>query len=116
MLNWSELQSADQLEQIKLESLITPVVIFKHSTRCNISSMVKDRLERKWNMINVPAKAYYLDLLNYREISNQIASDFEIEHQSPQMLIISSGDCRFHSSHNEIDVNQILDQLTILQN
>ena len=75
------------------------VFIFKHSTRCSISRMALDRLERN---LKVNAPAYYLDLLSYRELSNLISERFSVQHESPQVLIIKNGACTLHASHNAI--------------
>lgn len=107
-MNWTELTTANQLENIQTESQTHPVVIFKHSTRCSISRTTFDRLERSWNHEDLPAvKRYFLDLLSYREISNQIAETFEVEHESPQVLIIRKGKSVFNKSHFEIDFTSI---------
>ena len=47
-MNWTEFNSKDQLEAIKKESQEQPVMIFKHSTRCSISAVTLNKLERKW--------------------------------------------------------------------
>ena len=80
-------------------------MVFKHSTRCSISIMVLNRFEREWN--NTSVNSYFLDLLNYRDVSNQIATIFEVEHQSPQVLLIKNGTCVYHASHNAIDAQAV---------
>ena len=109
-MNWIEITSEEQLERIKEESKKQPVVIFKHSTRCSISSMAKGRLDRETPLEGYPF--YYLDLLKYRPISNKIAEDFHVFHQSPQVLVIRNGECIFEESHNGINMEEINDQLT----
>lgn len=107
-MNWIELKALDQLEKIKNESAEQPVLIFKHSYRCNISRTSLDRLERKWNdaeMANV--KPYFLDLLSYREISDQLVNLFKVEHESPQILLIANGKSILDLSHFAIDYDQI---------
>lgn len=107
-MKWNQLKAADQLEEIRKESAEKNVLIFKHSTRCNISRASLDRLERKWNdqeMLNV--KPYFLDLLNSREISNLIVQHFNVEHESPQILLINKGQAIFDQSHFSIDYDQI---------
>ncbi len=108
-MNWYNLTDIQQLETIKAESENTSVLIFKHSTRCSISSMAKNRLERAWNISEEKIKPYYLDLIAYREISNKIASEFGVEHQSPQVLLIEKGMSVYDASHNLISVNDIED-------
>lgn len=101
------LTTTNQIEEIIQESNQQAVVIFKHSTRCSISRMVLKDFEFDYQSILNPVKWYYLDLLNYRDISNQIATYFQVEHQSPQVLVIKNGKCVFDASHESIDWNRI---------
>lgn len=107
-MNWFHLTNADELEQAHLQSKQSPVVIFKHSTRCSISRTALDRLQRQWNEQEMKeVKAYFLDLISYRQISNQIADYYSIDHESPQVLVIKDGKVVFHRSHLGIDYNSI---------
>jgi bacillithiol system protein YtxJ len=83
-------------------------LVFKHSTRCSISSMALNRLETKW-VENEQIPAYYLDLLNHRDISNEIESVFSVEHASPQALVIKNGVCVYNASHTNISAADILE-------
>ena len=60
---------------------------------------------------NFQTNFYYLDLLKYRPISNKIAEDFNVHHQSPQILVIKNGECTYEESHNGIDMHDIAEQL-----
>ncbi len=104
-MNWEPLSDENQLEKIKEESKNQPVVIFKHSTRCSISSMAKGRLERESPPEGIVF--YYLDLIRYRALSNKIAEDFGVWHESPQVLIIKDGACIYDESHNGISMSDI---------
>ena len=107
-MNWNALRNGDQIAKIKEQSRETPVLIFKHSTRCNISRTSLDRLERNWQdgeMADI--KLYFLDLISHREISDRIADEFNVEHESPQVLIIHGERSVYHKSHFEIDYQQI---------
>ena len=108
-MNWIELANAQQLEELKQKSNERPQVIFKHSTRCSISSMAKGRLDRS----EVPdgADFHYLDLISHRNISSKIADDFKVHHESPQVLVIKNGECVFDESHYGIDMEDIKQQL-----
>ena len=111
-MNWIELTDETQLEAIKKQSKVQPIVIFKHSTRCSISVMAKGRLEREpAGADNLPF--YYLDLLKFRPISNKIADDFKVHHESPQILLIKNGECVYEESHNGINMGDILEQSTL---
>ena len=107
-MNWTQLTEEKQLDTIQEESKTQPVVIFKHSTRCSISSMAKLRLEREQAPGNI--KFYYLDLLAHRSVSNKRAELFSVHHESPQVLIIKNGECTYDESHNGISMNEITEQ------
>ena len=102
----SELEDIKNLSKEQLSSGLT-VLLFKHSTRCSISSMALSRLESKW-VDNELIPAYFLDLLNHRDISNEIADLFSVEHASPQALLIKDGVCIYHASHTNISAADIL--------
>ena len=112
-MNWIDIADEKQLEQIKEQSRQQPVVIFKHSTRCSISSMAKSRLEREKPTENV--LFYYLDLIRYRPISNKVAEVFQVHHESPQVLIIKNGECVYDESHNGISMQDISEQAVAAQ-
>ena len=114
IMKWSELRSIHQIDQIREESGKNPILIFKYSSRCSISRMALDRLERNWKEEEMTRiKPYFLDLITYREISNRIADEFDVEHESPQVLIIENGKSVYDQSHMGIDYNHIRD---IVQN
>jgi bacillithiol system protein YtxJ len=99
-MNWTNLQTIEELETLKKESFEHKVLIFKHSTTCSISKSALNRIERNWNDTEMQhLKPFYLDLLSFRPISSQIAQDFGIQHESPQVLVIENGKCVYNSSH-----------------
>jgi bacillithiol system protein YtxJ len=111
-MNWNTLSSSEQLAQINELSKTKPVLILKHSTRCSISSAALSRFERNWKEENEKVvEPYYLDLLAHRDISNTIASHYNIEHESPQVLLIKNGKCVFAQTHMGISVSDILAQV-----
>ena len=88
-----------QLKELLDASVQKPVLLFKHSTSCGISAMVLKRLENKLNKKNEDYYFYFLDLIRYRSISNLIADEFNIPHQSPQLIILKNGKVVDYSSH-----------------
>ena len=106
-MNWIDLVNAEQLATIRKQKIFN--IIFKHSTRCSVSLMAKKLFESDWSndldLLSIPV--YYLDLLNFRELSNQISSYFDVEHQSPQVLVIKDGECKLFLNHQDIDVFDI---------
>ena len=100
---WHPLTDMDQLDAIEEESTEKPVVIFKHSTRCGISRMVLSNFEREFDLEkDGNYKLYFLDLLANRDISNEVANNFDVRHESPQMIILKDGKVVHHSSHHSI--------------
>ena len=110
-MNWIDLNNLQQLADIKELSKTRPQVIFKHSTRCSISSMVKSRLDR--NIQPEDSDFYFLDLIRYRSISDKIAEDFAVNHESPQVLLIRNTECVYEESHSGIDMDEIAEQIAL---
>lgn len=106
-MNWKKFSDEAGLEAIKKLSTEKPQVIFKHSTRCSISTMAKSRLERATEPNGIDFN--YLDLIAYRSVSNKIAVDFDVEHASPQILIIKNGECVYDESHSAINMDEIVE-------
>ena len=106
-MNWILLKDEAGLEAIKAKSAQHPQIIFKHSTRCGTSSMIKNRLERA----KIPGELsfHFLDLIAYRLLSNRIAENFGIEHESPQVLLIKNGECVYDESHIGISMDDIIE-------
>lgn len=107
-MKWIDLNEEQQLNNIKELSKQKPQLIFKHSTRCSISSMAKGRLERSMQPEGIDF--YYLDLIKNRPLSNKVAKDFSIFHESPQVLLIKNGSCIYDESHSGIDMSEIIEQ------
>ena len=104
-MNWIPLLNEQQLEEIKKNSGSRPQVIFKHSIRCSGSSMARSRLDR--HEFPTGIDFYFLDIVNHRSISNKIAADFHVRHESPQVLIIKEGECIYDESHSGIHMDEI---------
>lgn len=115
-MEWLFLSSEKQLEEINQRSFdpqLQGVLLFKHSTRCSISSAALNRLERNWRSSDKNFPVYYLDLLNNRPLSKKIADLYNIEHESPQVLIIKNGKCIYSTSHSDINVDDIISAIKI---
>ncbi len=61
--------------------------------------------------LNDKIDAYFLDLLNFRAISNEIANKFEVVHQSPQLLLIKNGNSVYNVSHDSIDAQELKNKI-----
>ncbi|GGG43215.1 bacillithiol system redox-active protein YtxJ [Bizionia arctica] len=103
VLPWIALTNVAQLEDIKAKSKTKTQVIFKHSTRCGISRMVMKQFVSGYNLTESDLDLYYLDLLNYRDVSNETGYKFQVMHESPQLLVIKNGVVVAHESHGAIN-------------
>lgn len=109
--NWSNLTNISELDKVDQLSNDRPIILFKHSVTCGISSGAKYRLESDWDGLSHDVYFYYLDLLSHRNISNAIAERYNVAHQSPQILIIRNGHSIYDTSHHRISISDINDAL-----
>ena len=105
-VGWRPLTDLGQLNEIIQESVDKPVLLFKHSTRCGVSRMTLKQFENEYDLED-QVTPYFLDLLEYRSISNAIAERFGVQHQSPQLLLIRNGKSVYDASHSEIYVDAL---------
>ncbi|MDN5203550.1 bacillithiol system redox-active protein YtxJ [Fulvivirgaceae bacterium BMA10] len=111
-MDWKKIENVETVEDIIKESRDRAVLIFKHSTRCPISSMALDRLIRSWDHQDMGhVGIYYLDLIANRQISNSIANVFGVPHESPQVLLIKDGECFYDNSHMGINYGDLKERL-----
>lgn len=96
------LNSNDEFETIDKVSHQKPVVLFKHSTRCSISRFALKRFDAEYNFTDEQMDWYLLDLLSFREVSNEITSRYNVVHQSPQIVVIKNGKAIYTASHDDI--------------
>jgi bacillithiol system protein YtxJ len=101
------LNKTEQFDEIDEISHTKPVVLFKHSTRCIISRTVLKQFDAEFNFPEDKIDWYLLDLLNHRDLSNEIASRYNVVHQSPQIVVIRNGKAVFNESHDSISVDDL---------
>ena len=111
ILPWIPLNDMQQLNHIEEKSKTKTQVVFKHSTRCGISRMVMNQFVETYNLTEQDLDLYYLDLLNYRDISNETGYKFQVQHESPQLLVVKNGVVVAHGSHgaiNDMDLSRFV--------
>lgn len=109
MIEYKVLNEIGQLDEIDRQSHTKAQVIFKHSTRCSVSTMAKRGLDMDMKQANAQQfDIYYLDLIAYRNLSNTIATRYGVEHESPQILVIKDGKCVFDASHSDVSLEDAL--------
>ena len=99
-IDWIPLNDLKQLDELIKRPGNKYQAIFKHSIRCGISSAVLRQFERQ--DLKDDIDFYYLDLLTYRAISDEVATRLGVIHQSPQLIVVKSGDVVAHASHYDI--------------
>ena len=110
-MNWIELTSTSQVDSITEEYLTSTIVIFKHSTRCSISSMALSGFERNWNK-EVECNLYFIDLIAHRDVSQKLAELSGVIHQSPQAIVVSANKIIYSATHSGIDAADIESRIT----
>ena len=106
-MTWISITNNSQLEELITSKDNQLKAIFKHSTRCGISRMVLKSFESEFDLDENQITMYFLDLLNFREISNKIAKDMNVYHQSPQLIAFKNGEVLYHASHSDISVESL---------
>ena len=108
-MNWQELNNIEDYSSLIDSSSLnkSTIALFKHSTRCSISSLAKRRIESDWNKLNPDVPIFLIDLIQHRDLSNFIATDLKIEHQSPQIILLVEGNPIYQSSHLSISSKSI---------
>lgn len=102
-----EFTTIEELDAIDQASFTAPQLIYKHSTTCGLCDIIWDIVKESDFELN------YLDLLTYRPISNEIERRYNVQHESPQILLINDGKCVYHASHRKIKNEDIQQQLDI---
>ena len=112
MITWTSLTDVGQINELIAHSHIQPCLIFKHSTRCSISSVAKSRLESNWDFGSEQVAPYFVDVILHRDVSDHIGKAFPPRHESPQALLIHEGKCIYHASHLGITLDDLRDSLS----
>jgi bacillithiol system protein YtxJ len=104
---WKEITSVEEFNEMLNAPTDKAKLFFKHSTRCSISSMALKGFEREWNVSSDDFELYFIDLIAHRDISNAIAAESHVEHQSPQVVVWRNGEVIYNASHHHIDAQKI---------
>jgi bacillithiol system protein YtxJ len=102
-MDWINLNKVEQLTEIDGNSSNKTQIIFKHSTRCSVSMFAKRILSSEYSeKIKTNVDIYYLDLIQFREVSNAVAKHYKVIHESPQILVIKNKNCVYNASHSDV--------------
>ncbi len=106
-INWLLITESNQLTEIISKSNTKPILIFKHSSRCGISRMALKNFEREYNLTETDIDLYFLDLLNFRALSNEISEKLKVDHQSPQVILVKNEQVIYSDSHYQISADAV---------
>ncbi|RYZ23602.1 MAG: bacillithiol system redox-active protein YtxJ [Chitinophagaceae bacterium] len=110
-MQWKQLTSEEALSDLIERSKELPQVIFKHSTRCSISNVAFQRVNK--SAAPAGSEFYLLDVLIHRSVSLKAAERFGVPHESPQVLVIKNGECVYDDSHLGISMQDITQQVSM---
>ena len=106
-MNKIKIDESWNLNEAIQNSMQEPILLFKHSTSCGISHMALKNFESDLEGIDSTYKYYFLDLITYRSISNEIADTLDVRHESPQLIVIKDGKVTHHASHHSISIKEV---------
>ncbi len=106
MIRWHLLELSAQVYQIEKDSQEFPIVIFKHSPRCDLSGLTKQLLEQQWDYPSTEIRTYLLNVVDQKDVSNLVAEVFQEYHQSPQLLLIQNGECTYAADYPDITIEE----------
>jgi bacillithiol system protein YtxJ len=69
--------------------------------------MVLKNFEEQWSALPDNADALFLDLLQFRELSNILAEQLHVKHESPQVIVVRNGKAVYHASHDSINTHDV---------
>src|SRR5688572_14690145 len=105
-MEWERNRSVQEIIELSNQN---PVLIFKHSPRCGISRSALDRIERNWKPEDSGKTiCIHVHVIEERKLSNDIAANFSVRHESPQVLVIKNGKCVYHASHGEVRYEAVI--------
>jgi bacillithiol system protein YtxJ len=109
------LSTLADLDTALARSALSPILIFKHSTTCGLSTMAAEEVADLLRGAPIDADVYVVDVHGGRAISRAITERLKIPHESPQALLIANGAVRWHRSHAGVTAGAIARALAHLR-
>lgn len=110
-IDWKLLNKPEDLEQIVQNSKEAPQIIYKHSTRCAVSSIALFSLQGIRADVVEKADFHFLNVIDHRDLSNYVAEKLNVRHESPQLLLIRNGKVDWHGSHYQVKAETVAEIL-----
>lgn len=108
---WQQIEDPSTIETILEESNNKPQLIYKHSHRCSVCFVAQGNLESAAEEILQEAEMHFVNVVKSRNISDAIAEQLDLRHESPQAILLKNGEVVWHASHGKIDADAILEKV-----
>lgn len=96
----NRVRSIDELEEVLGQSATEPIVLYKHSATCSLSTRAQGIVERWSEERGTPI--HRIVVQEAREVSNAVEARYGVRHESPQVLIIKNDRVVAHTSHQAL--------------
>lgn len=97
-----KIDNRETLDKLITDSNNKPVVIFKHSTACGISSAAYREMQKLEAPVNL------LEVQSAREVSRELADMTGIQHETPQVIVLKGGKAVWNASHFDVKAGAVL--------
>lgn len=103
MTRFTPVGSRADLDAALDASSLAPVILFKHSETCGVSFMARSLFEEG----SLPAPVHEIVVQRHRDLSNEVAAQLGVRHESPQALVVVNRRVAWHSSHAGVTVERV---------
>lgn len=100
-----KIDNKETLDRLITDSKSKPVIIFKHSNACGISSAAYREMEKLDGQVNL------LEVQSARDVSREVANLTGIPHESPQVIVLKDGKAVWNASHFDVKAGAVLKAL-----
>lgn len=101
-MEWINITESSQIKELIEKSNDKAVIIFKHSPRCHISKFALRNFEASFTN-PTEVDCYLVDVVNDRLYSMEVKELLQVQHESPQLIIVYKEKAVFNTSHESID-------------
>ena len=98
---FTPITETSDLDQLVERSRVAPVILFKHSTTCPISSAAYKQ------MSEVAEEVSLVVVQHARDVSKEIEARTGIQHESPQTIVLRNGEAVWSASHYDITAGAV---------
>ena len=99
--HFTQITDRQALEQLLARSHESPVVVFKHSSTCPISSHAYKQMSQVGRDVSLVV------VQRARDLSGEIESVTGVRHESPQVVVLRNGEAVWSASHFDITAGAV---------